>query len=338
MIKREEQNMNNFCGELTNHLLSKEGFVREGYFSKHKDTYTEIYIKEFHEGNFGVIITNDINEVIDYNEAKEYLISKEKNFSLNVIVVTTGESYINDPTIDNKIVISIDNGKIIYTNNKCEALLSITNEFLNNDKEFIKDLKRFYLTYSLIFINVVLFLICAFKSGDIMDIDAYVLLEMGGKYGPLMVIKDQWWRLITCTFLHGGLMHIVFNMYALFYLGKQIEELYGKLPYIIIYILSGIGGSYLSYYFSPMTLSIGASGAIFGLLGALLIFAFLERGRIKKGAIGNLLVVIGINLAFGLSVGNVDNYGHIGGLLTGVISSLIIYYMFKGIKNKRIGV
>ena len=97
----------------------------------------------------------------------------------------------------------------------------------------------------------------------------------------------------------------------MYIIGKQIEDLYGKKAYIIIYSLSGLGGSILSYYLAPTSLSVGASGAIFGLLSALLVYAYKERGRIQKGAISNLLFVIGINLLFGLSMPNIDNYGHI---------------------------
>ena len=174
-----------------------------------------------------------------------------------------------------------------------------------------------------------LFIICALKSRNIFDINPYVLLEMGAKYRPLMYFTNEWWRLISCNFLHGGIVHLAFNMYALYIIGKQIEDLYGKKAYIIIYSLSGLGGSILSYYLAPTSLSVGASGAIFGLLSALLVYAYKERGRIQKGAISNLLFVIGINLLFGLSMPNIDNYGHIGGIVVGAISSYLIYIILK---------
>ncbi len=178
------------------------------------------------------------------------------------------------------------------------------------------------ITMSLIFINILLYIFCAIRSGNIIDIDGLTLLQVGGNFGPL-VSEGQVWRLLTCAFLHGGLIHIIFNMYALYVIGPQLEVLFGRVKYIVIYLLSAIGGSLLSYIFSPLSLSIGASGAIFGLFGAMVMYVLKYRDRIPKRVLNNLFFVIILNLFIGFNLQGIDNFGHIGGLLTGVVVSLI---------------
>lgn len=185
------------------------------------------------------------------------------------------------------------------------------------------------ITMSLIFINILLYIFCAIRSGNIIDIDGLTLLQVGGNFGPL-VSEGQVWRLLTCAFLHGGLIHIIFNMYALYVIGPQLEVLFGRVKYIVIYLLSAIGGSLLSYIFSPLSLSIGASGAIFGLFGAMVMYVLKYRDRIPKRVLNNLFFVIILNLFIGFNLQGIDNFGHIGGLLTGVVVSLI----FLSLKQK----
>ena len=185
------------------------------------------------------------------------------------------------------------------------------------------------ITMSLIFINILLYIFCAIRSGNIIDIDGLTLLQVGGNFGPL-VSEGQVWSLLTCAFLHGGLIHIIFNMYALYVIGPQLEVLFGRVKYIVIYLLSAIGGSLLSYIFSPLSLSIGASGAIFGLFGAMVMYVLKYRDRIPKRVLNNLFFVIILNLFIGFNLQGIDNFGHIGGLLTGVVVSLI----FLSLKQK----
>lgn len=112
-------------------------------------------------------------------------------------------------------------------------------------------------------------------------------------------------------------------MYALYVVGPQIEALFGRIQYVVIYLLSAIGGSLLSLVFSPNTLSIGASGAIFGLFGAMVMYVLKYRDRIPKRVLNNLFFVIILNLLIGFNLQGIDNFGHIGGLVTGVLVSLI---------------
>lgn len=178
-------------------------------------------------------------------------------------------------------------------------------------------------TMIIIAINVVLYIITAIMSKNILDINAYVLLYMGGNYGAL-VSHGQVWRLLTCAFLHGGLIHILCNMYALYAIGPQVEILFGRVKYIIIYFFSAIGGSLLSYKCSPNNLSIGASGAIFGLFGAMVVFVLKYKDRIPKKVLNNLFGVIILNLLIGFNLQGIDNFGHIGGLLAGALVTFLI--------------
>ena len=321
--------MNKLKDKIFSYLTSKEGFNVEFYISQYRNSQTTIALKRFPQGIYAIILTDDRYENIDYNEALHYLNQKGEPFSLHTVVLAKENSYNSSYYIPNKVVVDYVAKKTLYCDQGCEVIVGIIYNIINREEKIIGEFKAYYVTYALIFINVFIFLISAIKSRNIFDINPYVLLDMGAKFGPVMYFGNQWWRLITCNFLHGGIVHLAFNMYALYIIGKQIEDLYGKKGYIIIYSLSGIGGSLLSYYLSPMSLSVGASGAIFGILSALLVYVFKERDRIQKGAISNLLFVIGINLLFGLSASSIDNYGHIGGLIVGGVSAYIIYMISK---------
>ena len=190
--------------------------------------------------------------------------------------------------------------------------------------------KNNIVTISIITINIILYIITAIMSKNILDINAYVLLYMGGNYGAL-VSHGQVWRLLTCAFLHGGLIHILCNMYALYALGPQVEILFGRVKYIMIYLFSAIGGSLLSYIFSPSSLSIGASGAIFGLFGAMVVFVLKYKDRIPKKVLNNLFGVIILNLLIGFNLQGIDNFAHIGGLLVGALVAFL--FLMKKTKN-----
>lgn len=134
----------------------------------------------------------------------------------------------------------------------------------------------------------------------------------------------QWWRLLTPMVLHGSLTHLLFNSWALYVLGTQAEQVYGMARFAAVYVLAGLAGSIASYAFNPESLSVGASGAIFGLLGALAAYSYTSRSLIgweaSKMQLGQMATLALINLAFGFIPGsNIDNSAHIGGLVVGGI-------------------
>jgi len=168
-------------------------------------------------------------------------------------------------------------------------------------------------TYALIALNVAIFGIQFLQGIDTLAVD----------YGmwPIGIANDgEWWRLFTSAFLHGSFIHIAFNMYVLFFLGPTLERILGHTRFLILYFLAALGGSVASYWFSDInTVSVGASGAIFGLMGALVV-----AGHRLKYDITQVLVLLGINVVIGFISPNVDWRAHFGGLVVGAVVAAIM--------------
>jgi len=156
------------------------------------------------------------------------------------------------------------------------------------------------------------------------------LLFFGANFGPL-VRGGEVWRLVSSMFLHAGIVHIFFNMYSLYIVGRQIEDFFGKWKYLVIYLLSGICGSLLSIGFNSDALSVGASGAIFGLFGAMLYFGYNYRGYIGTIIKSQVLPVVVYNLVIGFFISGIDIWGHVGGFIGG----LLVARMLGTIENKK---
>ena len=163
------------------------------------------------------------------------------------------------------------------------------------------------------------------EGSSIMDFRSQVVL-WGANVGPL-TIQGEWWRLLTNTFVHGGLIHIAFNMWCLWSLGQLCESLYGAWTYIAIYLICGLGARLTSVWWHPFVPSVGASGAIFGLAGALLAALKLGEFSVPRAALSGVMRSLGAfvvyNLLFGFLPG-IDNSAHIGGLITGLIVGALI--------------
>jgi rhomboid protease GluP len=177
-----------------------------------------------------------------------------------------------------------------------------------------------YLTILILLVNTGLYLATGVYSmkggrGSILDPDVQTLFQFGAKYGPA-IAAGQWWRLVTAGFLHGGLLHILMNSWVLFDLGAQVEELYGGARMLVIYFVANVTGFYLSALWRPGTPSVGASAALFGLVGAMLALGFRYRGGMGdmvRSVYGRYLVYL---LLFSLLPG-VDMAAHLGGLAGG---------------------
>ncbi|HEY2381209.1 MAG TPA: rhomboid family intramembrane serine protease [Terriglobia bacterium] len=185
-------------------------------------------------------------------------------------------------------------------------------------------------TYFFFGFNIFIFILMAFAGGSTNE---PTLMAFGVKSNPEIAI-GQWWRFVTPIFLHIGLLHIGFNSYALWVVGPQVEKLYGGARFVILYVLTGIAGVAGSYLMHPETQSAGASGAIFGLFGVLLVFGIRHRHEIPpffKRAVGTgVLPVILINLVIGFSIPAIDNSAHIGGLLAGAALASVIRFQRPG--------
>ena len=160
-------------------------------------------------------------------------------------------------------------------------------------------------------------------------------LELCGANSQELVKAGEVWRLFTSMFIHIGIIHLVVNMNALKIIGKQVESLLGRIKFLIIFIGSGIVGSLFSVVMNS-SVSAGASGAIFGLLGSLLYFGYHYRLYLATVLKTQIIPVILINLAIGFLIPGIDNFAHIGGLIGGYLLSMIVGIPGKTRKNERI--
>src|SRR3954451_1370807 len=148
-------------------------------------------------------------------------------------------------------------------------------------------------------------------------------------YGPAVAHGD-WWRLVTSMFLHGFILHIVFNMVALWYIGGPVEQYLGSLRYLILYFVSGLAGSAGALITSPHGITVGASGAIFGVLGAMVILEWNATGKFGGGALTLIIINLVFNFAYNGTGGNISIGGHVGGLIGGVLCTLAFANFGRG--------
>ena len=182
-------------------------------------------------------------------------------------------------------------------------------------------------TNILIGINVAIYVVLAILSQNPFNISVDVLANAGAQINSL-VAQGQIWRIFTAMFLHFSITHIGLNMLSLFFVGSAVEVMYGKWRYLLIYLASGIVGGIVTFFvMPPNTIAVGASGAIFGVFGALGVFYIANRqalGAYGRGAIGNWLFWIGLNLVFGFSVPGIGIWDHIGGLIAGMLLGFLL--------------
>lgn len=184
------------------------------------------------------------------------------------------------------------------------------------------------ITYLLIAINAILYLLLEFNGGSESN---ETLIEFGAKFNPL-IMDGEWWRVITSMFLHIGLFHFISNMLFLYYFGALAEKIYGSSRFFLIYMLAGIGGSIASFAFVA-NLSAGASGALYGLFGAFIYFGLFHK-RIFFRTIGkDILTLLGINIVLGFVLPQLDVTAHMGGLIAGFIAAGIVHFP----KKKKLG-
>jgi membrane associated rhomboid family serine protease len=188
------------------------------------------------------------------------------------------------------------------------------------DRAFLIELwgRRTPTTVIILVTNVLVYLLMEFAGGTMNEA---TLLAFGVKSNPA-IDQGEIWRFVTPVFIHIGILHLALNSYALWIVGQQVERLYGSARFVSLYVLMGISGVAGSYFYHPMSLSAGASGAIFGLFGVLLIFGLRHRKTVPaffRRAIGRgVLPVILLNLVIGFAIPVIDNAAHVGGLLAGI--------------------
>ncbi|TDI35833.1 MAG: rhomboid family intramembrane serine protease [Acidobacteria bacterium] len=188
---------------------------------------------------------------------------------------------------------------------------------------------RFIVTPTLVAMNVAIFLAMVSLGVSATAPGPWELLPFGANFGGYTV-NGQWWRLLTSTFLHFGVLHIGFNMWCLWSLGRLAERMFGNWQFLTIYLLTGLGGSAASLISHPQFVSAGASGAVFGIAGALASFLYFAQlslpEKVGRDLQTSILFFIGINLIIGFSLDFVDNAGHLGGLVVGAILGAALKY------------
>ncbi len=191
----------------------------------------------------------------------------------------------------------------------------------------ISEFRRYKITYTLIILNLLIYGISAFFSQNIIDMELQTLVDMGALYGPYTVLQGEWWRLFTAMFLHAGVTHLLMNMFSLYLIGRGAEIYFDTKSYLSIYLFSGLLGGLASLYVHPISVGIGASGAIFGVFGALAGFFLAHREKIEahtRAFMKDFGVIIVINIVLGLSIPSIDMSAHIGGLIAGFIGGFIL--------------
>jgi membrane associated rhomboid family serine protease/Flp pilus assembly protein TadD len=182
------------------------------------------------------------------------------------------------------------------------------------------------LTHVIFGANVMVF-IAMVAAGPSLDFTGQLMLHFGANYGPF-TLSGQWWRLLTYMFLHNGVFHVAMNMWCLWNLGTLCESLYGRWTYAAIYVITGIAAGLASVAWHPGVLSVGASGAIFGLAGALIASFYFGEFSLPKvaisGTLRSLLFFVGFNVLFGTLSPGIDNGAHGGGLVSGLILGTLI--------------
>ena len=247
------------------------------------------------------------------------------------------EEDINNPKLTNVFPNIVEKTKV--DENGLEYFIKVTdninqkNESKSKIAEKIFSFKKPIDTYSKIFISILVFILMYVLGNG--STDNYTLLVFGANVDTLTKNGD-YYRLFTSMFLHIGILHLLCNMYSLYIIGKEVENVFGKVKYLIIYLLSGIAGSILSLAFNHNTICAGASGAIFGLLGALLYFGYYYRTYLGATLTRSIIPVIVLNLIIGFTSSGIDNAAHIGGLVGGILIAMAVGVPDKSNNNNKI--
>ena len=277
---------------------------------------------------------NTLNILLDVNE--DLTIEGTKNITPVSLLGT-------DLNITNKDVLEAFpniNEKLLKDTSGVELIINVTKDINakteRDNKMYEKTFrpKPIIVTYLLILACIIPFFISFIMEGPDILTGASIgeIGAWGANYGPY--IKDgEIYRLVTHIFLHGSLLHILCNMYSLFILGSQMETFLGKAKYLFVFLISGICGGLLSALLSGANIiSVGASGAIFGLMGSMLYFGYYYRTYLGEALKRQIIPVIVLNLMLGFTMSGIDNFAHIGGLIGGIFATMAV-----GVESKSNG-
>ena len=316
----------------------------------------EIWLENMENDSYEIvrIVTNYIHndEQLNFDLFRTKQITKrikKKTFSFNMdvlsIFVNLGDSVnINNVNMEHIDCASVKNIKDLkkydfimrnypsitidtdFKEKGMNLFMKITSDInKKNEEENIKanDIfkkKKPYITYGIIALNIIVFILMYIFGNGSYDVNT--LIDFGALHSSLVKEGDIY-RLLTCSFIHIGLLHLFFNMYALYIIGPQLESFYGKVKYLIIYLFSAVMGSLFSCLFTN-GVSAGASGAIFGLFGALLYFGYHYRVYLGSVIRSQIIPLLIFNFALGFMLSGIDVSSHIGGLIGGILMSMTL--------------
>ncbi|MCC6620616.1 MAG: rhomboid family intramembrane serine protease [Deltaproteobacteria bacterium] len=186
-----------------------------------------------------------------------------------------------------------------------------------------------WVTLTIIGLNVVVFLLCLVLGADVLSPSPTTMHILGGSSKVATLGGHDWWRVVTAAFLHYGIIHLALNMFSLYALGTLVERLLGRRPYAAVYLVSALLGGVVSLLtMSRNAVSVGASGAVFGIIGALGTYLLVNRARIDpdawKRSMGQVGLMLGVNLVYGFTNPSIDNGAHVGGLLAGAAATWLL--------------
>ncbi|QZY56336.1 rhomboid family protein [Crassaminicella profunda] len=281
---------------------------------KQKNTFKKLFFYKI------IVLENSFDHSLDHLDALSSWLKEEK-INIHLIVIDASSNQVFSLFSNFKDQEQVENFihetilSLPYETVETIDLLEIEN-MTRDKKGYSFKNKKSYVTHILMGLNIIYFIYISI-TGSSTDIDH--IINLGAKYNPL-IASGEYYRLITSMFIHIGITHLLFNTYALKSLGKDVEFMYGSLKFFIIYMIAGLFGSLSSFLFSS-AVSAGASGAIFGLMGAYLYFG-IQKPSIFSARYGlNMVSLIIINIVFGLTNSNIDNFAHLGGLIGGFLAS-----------------
>lgn len=267
------------------------------------------------------------HEPVDsWYELKQPMVMKDKKpVKMKVFYITDENRYDEEQRLlkqlDIGVVLDEDFPPEMVQKTTVKQYKHILANFLKEKNEQIKHIFSYgkaRITFALVFLNLIIFFMLELNGGST-DIDT--LVKYGAKYNPA-IVSGEWWRIISSMFLHIGALHLFMNMLAIYYLGTAVERIYGSSRFIIIYFISGIIGSLTSFAFNTH-IAAGASGALFGLFGALLYFGVIYKQLFYQTMGKSIIFILLINLVFGFLIPQIDMGAHVGGLIGGFIAAAI---------------
>lgn len=303
-----------------------------GFFYKTSDDAMDIAVVVNNFG--GVEFTGEQLKDVAFQVERKFLLQGKRCVNIQYILLSDDayrDSRINLVEGVHFWILDMSVNRLIVYENESEAFgelrgaleKRIENMELNENKG---KYKIQFVNMCIIIINVIVFILLEINGSTL---DAGYMLKCGASKWQLVFEDGQYYRLFTSMFMHFGAAHLINNMLTLFIVGNEVERIYGKVKYILVYVLSGIGAGLLSdlYYMSrnQSPVSAGASGAIFGIMGAMMVGLYYYN-RIDGRKIGSRFVLLLIMALYSGSA-NVDNMAHVGGFITGTVVSVLILYM-----------